>query len=96
VNTKPIPALVLVMQKFREKQPGISMADLLRSEGVKFSDATIGPFGTCLDYTYFGKCDAPDCTYKHDASSGLGTAKTNAIVKKMEKTISSYLARNAS
>jgi hypothetical protein len=96
VNTKPIPALVSVMQKFREKQPGISMADLLRSEGVKFSDATIGPFGTCLDYAYFGKCDTPDCTYKHDASSGLGTAKTNAMVKKMEKTISSYLARNAS
>ena len=72
------------------------MADLLRSESIKFNDATIGPFGTCLDYTYFGKCDTPDCTYKHDTPSGLGAARTNTVVKKMERTISSYLARNAS
>jgi len=82
VNTKPISALVLVMQKFREKQPGI------------FYSGTIWHLPGL--YTYIAKCDTPDCTYKHDSPSGLGAAKTNAVVMKMEKAISSYLARNAS
>ena len=97
VNTKPIPALVSIMpKKKREQQPAISMADLLRSKGIKFTNAALGQLGTCLDFTYFMKCDTPNCLYKHDAPPVMGTARTNALVKKMEKAISGYLARNAS
>ena len=72
------------------------MADLHHSKGMRFNDANLGKLGTCLDFTYFVKYDTPDCSYKHDAPPVLTPARTNAPVKKMEKDISGYLARNAS
>ena len=64
VNTSIPPLCQKAVGAFNKAYPALTVEDLCRKGGVKFSELQSGKSGRCLNFGLLGRCKG--CSYKHE------------------------------
>ncbi len=80
-NTAIPPLCQKAVEAFNKAYPTLTISDLCRKGGIKFSELQTGKKGVCLNFGLLGRCKG--CTYKHEVCT-VPKERQPQIAKAME------------